>query len=212
MQKSYPLVQDGNWILYDDFSSGSIDPAKWSIDDSSATITIENGEAKFVHQAGNPNDSSWLSFVEPGRILAVKAKIRVGTCGGDVRARIGGNILDDSSGDIVWHALQLEDGRDRIYQYIEVEESGTYSTLHEVQYAEFETPIQVSGNTFYASVVFGLPFLQSTVDGYGTLMYKPEDFTSNSVNAPFMGIGTRSTNGDGPCTAYFDDVYVIYKD
>ena len=60
MQKSYPLVQDGNWILYDDFSSGSIDPAKWSIDDSSATITIENGEAKFVHQAGNPNDSSFV--------------------------------------------------------------------------------------------------------------------------------------------------------
>lgn len=207
-----PLEENGGWVLYDDFSSGSIDPAKWNTDESSATIAVENGEARFTHQSGFPNDSSWLMFTNPDKILAVKAAIRVGTCAGDVRGRIGGNILDDASGNIVWQALQIQDGSDRIYQWIEADEPGTYNLVNEISYAEFETPITISGNTFYCSVVFALPYLQSTVDGYGTVMYKPEGFVSESANPAFMGIGTRSTNGDGPCSIYFDDVYVIYKD
>jgi hypothetical protein len=49
------------WELYDDFNSGtSFETDKWSLDTSSANISIENGEAKFVHLPGRPNDSSWL--------------------------------------------------------------------------------------------------------------------------------------------------------
>ena len=35
-------------VLYDNFNSGSINPDLWDVDDSSATITVENGRAKFV--------------------------------------------------------------------------------------------------------------------------------------------------------------------
>ena len=31
----------------------------------------------------------------------------------------------------------------------------------------------------------------------------------DSVSGVNKGIGTRSTNGDGPCVVYFDDVYVL---
>jgi hypothetical protein len=30
-----------------------------------------------------------------------------------------------------------------------------------------------------------------------------------STNDHLKGIGTRSTDGDGPCVVYFDDVYVL---
>ena len=36
-----------NWQLYDNFNSAQIDSSKWETDDSSATITVENGRAKF---------------------------------------------------------------------------------------------------------------------------------------------------------------------
>jgi len=51
MQPCVQLVQDGDWVLYDDFSSDSIDPVKWGTDDSSAPITVENGAVGFVHNA-----------------------------------------------------------------------------------------------------------------------------------------------------------------
>ena len=34
-----------DWQLYDDFNSGSIDPQKWEVDDSNATIIVENVRA-----------------------------------------------------------------------------------------------------------------------------------------------------------------------
>ena len=52
-----------DWQLYDDFNSGStIDETKWNIDDSSGTISVEDGRAKFVHEAGHPEDSLYLNF------------------------------------------------------------------------------------------------------------------------------------------------------
>ena len=73
-----------DWQLYDDFSSGAIDTGKWSVDDSSATISIDNGRAKFVHSgtSGQP-DSSWLEFKNPAMIAGIKATITVEACDGD---------------------------------------------------------------------------------------------------------------------------------
>ena len=88
-----------NWQLYDDFNSGQIDPQKWEIDDSSATITVENGRAKFVHKEEFANDSSWLLVTQNSKTLkGIKATITVESCSGDVRARLAsfiGKIGDD---------------------------------------------------------------------------------------------------------------------
>ena len=46
------------------------------------------------------------------------------------------------------------------------------------------------------------------VNGVGEIEYElPEDLSP--TDNYFMGIGTRSANGDGPCVVYFDDVYVL---
>ena len=88
---SFASSAAANWQLYDDFNSGSIDTQKWSVDDTSATISIENGEAKFIHNSGHPNDASWLEFNDnPQNIIGIRFKIRVQSCTGDVRGRAGG--------------------------------------------------------------------------------------------------------------------------
>lgn len=53
-----PVKGYAKWFLYDNFNSNQIDPELWDIDNSSAEITVENGEAKFVHDTLSPNDSS----------------------------------------------------------------------------------------------------------------------------------------------------------
>ena len=84
------------WRLYDNFNSGGIDPAKWSIDQSSAIITVENGMAKFVHQSGHPNDSSWLiPIIKTNKIKGIMATVIFQGCDSpnqDVKGRIAANI------------------------------------------------------------------------------------------------------------------------
>jgi hypothetical protein len=206
-----PLTQDGGWVLYDDFSSGSIDTSKWNIDDSSATISIENGEARFVHNAGVPNDSSWLYFPNADQILAVKATLRVASCTGDVRCRLGGEIFDDDMGNYVWHELRAMYRDSEIQAWVGAVDTQTNNTAYQIFYHEFESPLTIVGNSYTLSTVFTLPTWQFKADGYGTVYSKPEGSTLMYKSAPFFGIGTRSSNGDGPCTVYFDDVYVIYK-
>jgi hypothetical protein len=44
--------------LYDNFNSGTINPDLWDLDESSATITVEGGRAKFFHDLSIYGDSS----------------------------------------------------------------------------------------------------------------------------------------------------------
>ena len=53
---------DAGWVLYDNFDSDAIDTEKWRIDDSSADISIENGEVRFSYKEGYERDSSWLEI------------------------------------------------------------------------------------------------------------------------------------------------------
>jgi len=62
-----------DWVLYDDFSSGNIDTGRWNVDDSSATISVDNERAKFIHEGGTANDSNYLLFDQtPENIIGIK--------------------------------------------------------------------------------------------------------------------------------------------
>ena len=94
---------NAQWQLYDDFNSGAINPGLWNVVDPSAVISVENGMAKFVHQAAFPNISSWLMInVDPETIRGIRATVIFDSCDfeypeqansspspRDVRARLG---------------------------------------------------------------------------------------------------------------------------
>jgi len=198
-----------DWVLYDDFSSGSIDTGRWNVDESSATISVENERAKFIHQGGITNDSNYLLFNQtPSNILGIKADVLIEFCTGDVRARIAG--YSGSVGENhVWSGLQVQPSKERIYTNASLEgPPPTYALLEELFYAQYERPITVTGISFNLTMVFSSDKITYEVDGRGKIVYKYATAIS-PTGGDFKAIGTRSTNGDGPCTVYFDNVYVL---
>jgi hypothetical protein len=199
-----------DWQLYDDFSSGSFDSNKWGIDDSSATISVESGRAKFVHQSGYPGDSSWLEFRNPAGIVGIKATVTVESCSGDARARIGG-FLGKYGDNTIWTALGIR--ADRSYLSAEVPVLGPapdYEYQRDYYWGRFTNPKAIEGSTFTISILFNREQAIFSVENDGTLTFAfPSTLTP--TDDPFKGLGTRSNDGFGVCTVYFDDVYVLRK-
>ena len=199
-----------DWQLYDDFSSGSFDAKKWGIDDSSATISVESGRAKFAHLTGHAGDSSWLEFRNPGGIVGIKATVTVESCSGDARARIAGFLGKDGE-DTIWTALGIR--ADRSYLSAELSILGPapdYEYQGDYYWGRFRNPQTIDGSTFTISIIFDREQATFSVENDGTLAFT---FLSplTSTDDPFKGIGTRSNDGSGTCTVYFDDVYVLRK-
>jgi hypothetical protein len=199
-----------DWQLYDNFSSGSFDSNKWIIDDSSATIIVESGRAKFVHHSGHASDSSWLEFKNPGRIIGIKATVTVESCAGDARARIGGFLGKDGENSI-WAALGIRADRDFLSAELPIlGPAPDYEYQRDYYWGRFKRPQTIVGSTFTISILFNRKQSTFSVEDDGAL-----SFTFLSTLTPpdnlFKGIGTRSNDGSGACTVYFDDVYVLRK-
>jgi len=197
------------WELYDDFSSGTINSQRWIIDDSSATISVENQKAKFVHQSGHPDDSSYLIFNQnPENILGIKTDVFIESCSGDVRARIAGHIGKVGENN-VWSGLQLQPSQQKIYSSAGLEgPPPDYIWVQDLHYAHFEMPITVTQVSFNVNMLFSSDKITYEVDGLGKITYKHATPIA-PTDSNFKAMGTRSTNGDGPCTVYFDNVYVL---
>lgn len=201
------------WQLYDDFSSGTIDLNKWYIDNSSAIITIENGRAKFVHQAGHASDSSWLELAKMiAGLSGLKATITVESCSSDndVQARIGGWIGTVGS-DFAFSSQSIRPYQQRIAAGISIQgPAPTYEYKYDYFWGNYKNPMDVIGIPFTLSTIVSSNNARYIVDGLAELEY-----TFSSAMEPlaedksFIGIGTRSNNGTGTCTAYFDDVYIL---
>jgi hypothetical protein len=206
-----PVLAHAGWELYDNFDSQAIDQQKWWLGTGSAIISLENGRAKFVHQPNHPNQSTYLSIrQDPEGVVGVRAKVSFQSCTGDVRARIGGypGMIGENN---VWSGLQLQPSEERIYSNLGVESPPpTYTWLYDIWYGHFQKPIDIVGKTYDISILFLNDKILYEVVGLGKITYIYESQISPPSNS-FKGIGTRSTNGDGPCTVYFDDVYVYRK-
>jgi len=196
------------WRLYDNFNKGLIDPDRWNINTSSATITIEGGRAKFVHEVGNPEVSSMLS-IKKGlkKIKGIKATVTVESpCTGDVRGRVAGWV-GKVGDDYVWNQLALQGGLDRIFGALEPQDADT-GEWYDLFWGHFAEPIDLIGNTFTITMIFSKKKVTYSVGGLGKITFKLAEKLS-PTDTYLLGIGTRSTAGDGPCTVYFDDVYVL---
>ena len=206
---SVAIPAHAGWALYDDFESGSIDPTKWNIDDSSATISIEGGQAKFVHQQGHAEDPSYLLLKPTQSVKAIRAKLRVESCSGDVRVRVKGNKWVDDQGYEMYQQLAADAQNQTIHYYCGALDKVNSVDQYELFYGQFYRPIPVLGQTYSVEISFTDNWLRASVDGLGDLFFHAGASWTERED-PFYGIGTKSVNGDGPCTAYFDDVYVKY--
>jgi hypothetical protein len=198
-----------DWELYDDFNTGStIDTEKWGVDDSSGTITIENQRAKFVHAINHPNDSLYLNFHQnPETIAGIRATVNVASCTGDVRARVVGYAGKVGS-DHIWSGVQLQESVQRVYVSAILEgPPPTYTAGDSLHYAELQSPVDVEGTTFVVTIRFHDDCISYAVEGLGDVTYTYASAIDPATDI-WRAIGTRSSNGDGPCTVYFDDVYV----
>jgi len=224
------------WKKYDDFNSGVINTNKWDIDDSSATITIDNGRVKFVHNAGFANDSAFLT-IKKGvtNIWGIKATIQFESCTApapdytDVRARVGANIGEEAETltNRVWASLGLEPyytnkTYPRFYGFVNVWDTtrNPDELIADLFYAYFprevgEVPADVIGIPFTITEEWTAKSVKFTVASKGKTTYnydkKYKVIPMTDATKAYVGIGTASNSGFGTCTVYFDDVYVLRK-
>ncbi|MDB4442792.1 hypothetical protein N9219_05170 [bacterium] len=198
-----------NWQLYDDFNSAQIDTEKWEIDESSATITVDNGRVKFVHQAGNPGVSSYLYLIKnPKTIIGLKATITVAFCTGDVRARMN-SFIGKIGDDYVYTTHRIRADQDHISASLPIlGPAPDYEYKHDYFFGHFKNPLVFTGLPFTMSMVLSRDHASYGVEGQGEL-----EFSFPNRLAPtddfFWGISTRSSSGVGTCTVYVDDVYIL---
>jgi len=194
------------WQLYEDFNSGQIDPQKWETDDSSASITIENGRVKFLHQEGRANDSSWLKIIQkPELVKGIKATITIAACSGDVRAEMVGFI-----GKIGNNYVFTDFGSDREYMSSALSVLGPapdYLFKRDFFWGHFKTPLVIRNTPYTLSMILSLKNATYTVEDQGELEFT-FPYTLSPTDDFFKGIGTSSASGIGTCTVYFDNVYI----
>jgi hypothetical protein len=203
------------WVLYDDFNSGYINETLWNIYDSSAVITVENGKAKFTYISGHPNESSWLSFKDPGRIAAVAATILVESSNlGSCHARIGGNTATTPEGYVLWQNIQIYSDHLVSYWSGELDAENNWIDVSQRLYVEFLR--LYSGDLFgkeYTLMMTMQPTRRLTIGGpeVGMMNYMTRQMDLAEYNDPFVGIGIHSGDAEGSMVVYFDNVFVKYK-
>lgn len=205
----FTVYAQADWQLYDDFNSGQIDPNKWVIDDSSATITVENGRAKFVHQEGHANDSSWLFITKMLRTLkGVKATITVESCSGDVGARMS-SFIGKIGDDYVFTAHGIRADRGYISSALPLlGPAPDYEFKKDYFWGHFKQPLDYIGSSFTLSMILYRDRASYVVEGQGELEFSFPNRLSPTDDF-FKAIGTGSSSGVGTCTVYFDDVYIL---
>jgi hypothetical protein len=202
------------WVLYDNFNSGSINPDLWDVDESSATITVENGRAKFVHDVSIPNDSSWLIFnKDPEKIEEIKAKVWVvQDPGGDPRARIAGWLGEDEEGNLIWNYIQVRPESERVdCGAVALGDPPDFEFVYDLFFALFKGPIEILNERFKLTLEFDRSELDYEESDLGEIEHDLED-RLEPTDEVFKGIGTRNTvSATGEFIVYFDDVYVRYS-
>jgi hypothetical protein len=201
---------NAGWELYDNFSSGSIDSQIWDIDESSATITVESGRAKFVHKQGQQyvRDSSWLVMINnPENIKGIKATVTVKSCTGDVRGQMG-SMVGKIGDNYTFSVIQVDANKSRIgFPVVVIGPAPDNEYLYDLFWGSFKNPINIIATSYTIAMQFSNLKIIGSVDGLGEKTYILAENLSNTDDH-FKGFGTRSNNGDGPCTVYYDDVYV----
>ena len=209
-----PGTSLAGWVLYDNFNSGTINPAKWNIDNSSATITVEGGRVKFVHRTGTAGDSSWLTIKRnPRGVKGVRADILIMSFRGrDPRARIGTIPGYANNGNRrLWQSFEARPGRRWLSGSVSVNNSN-WVWLRNLVWHSQQEPILLVGRQLRISITTNLSARTFSffARGYGNNIFTSYENLSAYTNSnPFSGIGTRTSSAAGSIVVYFDNVWVL---
>jgi len=226
------VTAHAGWKKYDDFSSGSVDPARWSTTHcSSAFISVENGKLRIDHQPNNPNISCWLiPIIKTNKIKGLKATITFDSCNfqnvfQDVRGRIGSWLGTDGGNPDYVFGLDLglgpyfqDEANPKLYgELYRIDYANNYSLINNPFFGEFfytpgVLPADVMGTPYTVAIEWTKKQAIYTVQGQGAITYTwGNALNIQKITDPkkvFVAIGTNSASGAGVCTIYFDDVYV----
>lgn len=204
-----PVQSLAAWVLYDDFSSGKINTNKWIVDNSSGNISVENGKVKFEQFSGHPNDGTYLKFKYPEYIKGIKVTVRVDSYSGDFQPRLGAHVGTTPSGDWVWSAMDIEPKFNEMWGYAGIERPPSWEWQYKLFGSAFRNPITTVGQEYTLTMDYSkLPKITYSVEGLGSFTFT---IPADSVSAAFdeqCKIGTKSSDGNGYGTAYFDKVYI----
>lgn len=207
----------GKWEKYDDFNkSNQIDTDKWDIQDDNGSIEIENGRVKFVRVTGNPRGNHRLLFKKcPESIIGIKATLEVEA---DCKST-------DNEISIVTHIGTYNGYYSDTYTYIEpdrnriasslgvLDQNDNYNWLYNLFWSHLTSGVDVvQDGPFTVSIVFDSKKKKITfeVEGHGKVVYDIPEKLGYKLEH-FARIGDWTRNGEGPCTFYVDDVYVMRK-
>ena len=235
----FPLSAFAGWVLYDDFSSGQIDITKWEVaGQDAATVSVEDGAAKFVLDTDIKNKSSWLKIKQsPEKVKGIRVKVKFESRVVGVRGRIAGYVGTDPNGDHVWTQIALQQSTNdpltgnqfAWYGMSTIDPENNYIDVKSYLYGEFPRPLagtypapidltgewvtlEISFNP--AKFTYGLPDpdLNWYLKNYKPLTKVKKYGKDTDPDFLFKGIGVRANSGapDGQqCVIYFDDVYVL---
>jgi hypothetical protein len=78
---------------------------------------------------------------------------------------------------------------------------------YDYHWSNYQDPIGIVGQDFTLTMLFTNDTTVFEVEGLGKFTVRHQE-TLPSSQSYFRAIGTRSTLGQGPCTVYYDDVYI----
>ena len=207
--KADDLGRRWGWKPYDDFEEPAIDLEKWIVRERTADIYLEDGKACFEYTGTSspPEVSNWLivnKYVD--KLRGIRADITVEWCTGDVRGRFGGYIGEVPTGNIFGQlALQGGGMPPRAFGNLGVEEPAIPGSWEEIMFARFKQPLDIIGNTFTAQMSFSRSAVLWYLEDYGQISFMYPEGPESYGDRFFLGIGTRTTNGDAPCKVCFDN-------
>lgn len=190
------------------FNSGSISAARWDVDTSGGTVSVVDGKAKFVHS--NPTGRVRLFFKNQTSIKGVKAKVYIEEYSNDFRARIGGYVALTPEGDLAWQEIIVTPEIKKISSSVVADDAVTHDQLVQYFYTTFTNPSTLLGQWFAISVAYPNPNRYTySVTGQGKYTFTLPAGTLVEGGQADLHIGTRSSDGTGTGTVYFDNVYIL---
>lgn len=201
-----------NWVLYDDFNSGNIDPNLWNQFYSTpgcATISVVAGRLKVEHKPGTEGSIFYLRFKNPATIKAVRVDVEISSFapGEFFKARIGGHFMQLQDGSLVFEDMYVRPDQKWIIFSATADDPNSYETLYELWYYRFKNPIDISNMLYTLTMTMRPP--SASVQGLGTVSIQSPD-SMFARNTPNLGIGTKANTSLASGVVYFDNVYVLY--
>lgn len=201
------------WKLYDDFEEPAIDLEKWVVRERTADIYLEPGRVCFEYTGTSspPAISNWLIVNEyVDKLRGIRADVTVESCTGDVRGRLGGYIGEVPTG-VIFGQLGLEGARipPRAFGNLGVEDLAIPGSWDDIMYARFQETLDIIGYTHTVEMTFSKSAVAWYLEDYGMLSFVYPESLESYGDSFFLGIGTRTQNGDAPCKICFDNVYIL---